>query len=102
MDVFDYRTSRSFSTEGVFVVLNTDCEVGGLFLRLKNLMVSELHLQWDIAFLEQYCKERMVPGGLRWDVHPQQGDVELEAWFCYFNEAGISLLQFLTEKKHKS
>lgn len=26
-------------------------------------MVTELHLQWDIAFLEQYLKERMVPRG---------------------------------------
>lgn len=99
MDVFDYRINRSVNTEGVFTLLKTDTEIGGLFLRLKNLMVSELHLDWDIAFLEQYSKERMVPRGLRWNVYPQQGDLELEPWFRYFNEAGIALLGFLIEKK---
>lgn len=98
MDVFEYRTIRSFNTEGVFTALKTDTEIGGLFLRLKNLMVSECHLEWDIAFLDHYSKERMVPRGLRWNVYLQQGDVELEPWFRYFNEVGISLLGFLTEK----
>lgn len=31
----------------------------------------------------------MVPRGLRWDVHPQQGDPDLDSWFKYFNEAGL-------------
>lgn len=62
-------------------------------------MVSELHLEWDIAFLEQYSKERMVPRGLRWTIHPQQGDPDTESWFHYFNEAGISLLGFLIDRK---
>lgn len=92
MDVFEYRITRSIITEGVFVALNTNTEMGGLFMRLKNLMVSEIHLLWDIAFLEQYSKDRRVPGGLRWDIHPQQHEVEVETWFRYFNEAGISLL----------
>lgn len=99
MDVFDYRTNRSVNTEGVFTLLKTDTEIGGLFLRLKNLMVSELHLDWDIVFLEQYSKERMVPRGLRWNVYPQQGDSDLESWFRYFNDTGISLLNFLIDKK---
>ena len=99
MDVFDYRSSRPFSTEGVFTILNTDSEVGGLFLRLRNVMTSELHLQWDVAFLEHYVKEDMVPRGLRWDVHPQQGDPDFDSWFQFFNSKGISLLKFLIEKK---
>lgn len=99
MDVFDYRTNRTFSTEGVFVSISSDSEMGGLFVRLKNLMTTELHLQWDSAFLEQYLKDNMVPRGLRWDVHPQQGDLELDAWFRYFNEAGISFITFLLGKK---
>lgn len=99
MDVFDYRTNRSVNTDGLFTMLKTDTEIGGLFLRLKNLMVSELHLDWDIVFLDQYSKERMVPRGLRWNIFPQQGDPELDSWFRYFNEAGISLLGFLIDKK---
>lgn len=99
MDVFEYRTNRTFNIEGVFSILNTDSEMGGLFLRLKNLMVSEIHLEWDIAFLEQYSKDRMVPRGLRWTIHPQQGDLDTETWFHYFNEAGISLLSFLMDRK---
>lgn len=74
MDVFDYRTNHTFSTEGVFVSINSDSEMGGLFMRLKNFMTTELHLQWDCAFLEQYTKENTVPRGLRWDVHPQHGE----------------------------
>ena len=99
MDVFDYRTSRTLNTEGVFTVLKTDSETGGLFMRLKNIMTSELHLQWDIAFLEQYVKENMVPRGLRWDVHPQQGDPDLESWYQFFNLKGVSLLNFLIDRK---
>lgn len=41
----------------------------------------------------------MVPRGLRWDVHPQQGDADLEPWFRYFNEAGIKFLGFLVDRK---
>lgn len=99
MDVFEYCTTRSLVTEGVFVTLNTNTEVEGFFMRLKSLMVSEIHLLWDIEFLEQYSKEHMVPRGLRWDIYPQQDEVETEAWFHYFNEAGISLLGFLVDKK---
>lgn len=41
----------------------------------------------------------MVPRGLRWDVHPQQGDPELYTWFKYLNKAGINFLGFLIDKK---
>lgn len=82
------------NTDGVFVSIGVDTELGGLFLRLKNLMVTELHLEWNI--LDQYSKDHMVPRVLRWDIHPQQGDSELEPWFWYFNEAVIS---FLADKK---
>lgn len=99
MDVFEYRTSRSLNTEGMFTNTNPNTEIGGLFIRLKNLMVSELHLQWDTAFLEQYAKEKMVPRGLRWDIHPQQDEPDLESWFKYFNEEGLKLLGFLIDKK---
>lgn len=37
--------------------------------------------------------------GLRWDVHPQQGDSDLEPFFRYFNEVGIIFLNFLVDKK---
>lgn len=99
MGVFEYRTSRSLNTDGVFVNTNPDSEMGGLFTRLKSLMISELHLQWDTAFLEQYIKEQMVPKGLRWDIHPQQDKPDLESWFKYFNKTGLKLLQFLVDKK---
>lgn len=99
MDVFEYRTARSLNTEGVFTNTNPNSEMSGIFIRLKNLMISELHLQWDTAFLEQYIKEQMVPRGLRWDIHPQQDELDLESWYKYFNEVGIKLLGYLVEKK---
>lgn len=69
-------------------------------MRLKNIMVSELHLQWDLLFLEQYVSEKMVPRSLRWKVHPQRGDTVFEPWFNYFNEAGIKFLSFLITRKN--
>lgn len=71
-------------------------------MRLKNLMVSEIHTQWDVAFLETYIRLKMVPRSLRWEVCPQKGETELEEWFRYFNNAGTDFLQFLvTRKKDK-
>lgn len=99
MDIFDYRASRVVNTEGVFVATSTDTEIGGLFLRLKNIMVSELHLQWDLVFLEQYVSEGMIPRSLRWDIHPQQGETDLDSWFKYFNNAGVNFLGFLINRK---
>lgn len=99
IEVFEYRATCPFNTEGVFVVMTRDTEIGGLFLRLKNLMVSEIHLQWDIAFLEKYISEHMIPRSLRWNVNPQQGESDLDSWFKYFNEDGINLLGFLIIKK---
>lgn len=78
---------------------NNGTEMSGLFLRLKNVMTTELHLEWDIAFLEQYIKEKMILRGLQWDVYPQQGDTDLEPWFRYFNEASTKLIGFLVERK---
>lgn len=37
----------------------------------------------------------MIPRSLRW------GDTELLEWFQFFNGAGISLLNFLIDKKRK-
>lgn len=62
-------------------------------------MVSEIHTQWDIAFLDQYVSDSMVPRSLRWDNSPQRGESELLEWFQYFNEAGVKFLQFLAQCK---
>lgn len=100
MDIFDYRASHRVNTEGVFVASGSDTEIGGLFLRLKNVMTTELHLRWDLAFLQQYIIEKMVPRSLRWEVQPQQGETDLESWFNYFNDTGISFLNLLISKKN--
>lgn len=73
--------------------------MGGLFVRLKNLMVSEIHTQCDIAFLEQYVSDDMVPKSLRWEVSPQKGESKLQEWYKYFNEAGVKFLEFLVQRK---
>lgn len=61
MDVFDYHTSHKVNTEGVFVATGSETEIGGLFLRLKNVMTTELHLRWDVVFLQQYISKQIVP-----------------------------------------
>lgn len=83
MDVFVYRASHKVNTEGVFVATGSDTEIGGLFLRMKNGMTTELHLQWDLVFLQQDISEQMVPRSLRWEVETQQGETDLDSWFKY-------------------
>lgn len=101
MDVFEYRSSRTESKTGVFETISEpEGDLGGLFIRLKNLMISEIHTQWDVAFLEQSVADAMVPRSLRWGVSPQRGELELEEWFKYFNTAGIAFLEFLKERKN--
>lgn len=60
-------------------------------------MTTEIHLQWDTSFLEQYIKKQMVPRGLRWDVFPQQGDPDTESWSM--KSVSYSWLFWLVKKK---
>lgn len=101
MDVFEYRSSRTVNKNGVFKAKGElEGDLGGLFMRLKNLMISEIHTQRDIAFLEQHVTDSMVPRSLRWDVSPQRDELELEDWFKYFNTAGVAFLEFLIKRKN--
>lgn len=101
MDIFEFRAKRVVDTEGVFdsnpMAIGSD--VSGLFIRLKNLMISEVHTQWDIAFLDTYIKSAMVPRSLRWEVTPQKGEPNLDGWYKYFNDAGVDFLRFLVQRK---
>lgn len=55
MDIFEYRATRVVNTNGVFEVYKEEeGDLGGLFMRLKNLTVSEMRTQWDIAYLDTY------------------------------------------------
>lgn len=101
MDVFDYRSSRVIAKDGIFEIGDAPVsDISGMFMRLKNLMVSEIHTQWDILFLAQYVTDSMVPRSLRWEVSPQKGETDFQDWFQFFNEAGGKLLQFLIKKKN--
>lgn len=100
MDIFDYRASKKVNTNGVFEPYKEEeGDLSGLFTMLKNLTISETNTKWDVAYLETYVKLNMVPRSLRWEVSPQKGDIQLEDWYKYFNEAGVSLLRFLIERK---
>lgn len=93
MDVFDYRSSRVIAKDGIFEIGDAPVsDISGMFMRLKNLMVSEIHTQWDILFLAQYVTDSMVPRSLRWEVSPQKGETDFQDWFQFFNEAGGKLL----------
>lgn len=100
MDIFDLR-ARVVNTEGVFDSTPTapGSDISGLFMQLKNLLVAEIHTQWDIVFLETYIRSTMVPRSLRWEVCPQKGDTNLAGWAKYFNEFGVAFLRFLAERK---
>lgn len=100
MVIFEYRASKVVNTNWVFQMYSDkDSDLGGMFTRLKNLTMSEIHTQWNVAFLDTYIKLNMVPRSLRWQVSPQKGDLELEEWFRYFNEAGVKFLRFLVSRK---
>lgn len=66
MDVSEYRSQLVIDTLGFFDG-NEDPrdDLSGCFLRLKNLTISEVHIRWDIAYLDEYVKENMVPRSLR-------------------------------------
>ncbi|XP_077346362.1 uncharacterized protein LOC143989996 [Lithobates pipiens] len=85
--------------QGPYYSPRRETDVGGLFVRLKNLTTSEIHAQWDIAFLETYIREAMVARSLRWEVSPPRGDPDVESWYKFFNDAGIDLLRFLVRRK---
>lgn len=102
MDIFEYHSNRKLAVEEVFDTTSVDStNLRGIFMRLKNVMVAELHASWDIVFLEKYSQEKMIPRSLRWNISPDQGDNDLTEWFQFFNGAGISLLNFLIDRKRK-
>lgn len=102
MDIFDFRATHSINVEGIFSVDNVSSDdLGGMFIRLMNLVTSALHTKWDIAFFENYISESMVPRSLRWEVAPQSDISDLAEWFQYFNKAGLGLLGYMLSKKKK-
>lgn len=102
MDIFEYHSKRKLAVEEVFDTTSVDStNLRGTFMRLKNVMIAELHASWDIVFLEKYAQEKMTPRSLRWNISPDQGDNDLLDWFQFFNGAGISLLNFLIDRKRK-
>lgn len=77
--IFYFHSQYNINLEGVFDGnIDQRDEIGGIFFRLKKLLVFELHTSWDIAYLEQYVIQKMVPRSLRWEVSPQKGETELE------------------------
>lgn len=100
MDIFDFCHNRKINPEEVFDQASPANEgIRGTFMRLKNVLISELHATWDIVFLERYIKEKMIPRSLRWNVYPDKGDTEIKEWYLYFNDVGIAFLEFLVAKK---
>lgn len=78
MDIFEHKAARVVNTDGVFDISTAiEGELGGLFMRLKNLTTSEIHTQWDIAFLETYIKNMMVACSLRWEASPQKKRIRI-------------------------
>lgn len=103
MDIFEFRNSRSLNLKDVFdnVEVQQNLDIGGLFVRLKNLVISEVHGHWDVAFLEKYLDDVMVPRSLRFEITPQEDEIDLLGWFKYFNDVGLDLLQFLIARKRR-
>lgn len=100
MDIFEYHKNRRINPDEVFdeASLETD-GIWGIFMRLKNVLISELHTSWDIVSLERYLNEKMIPRSFRWHVYPGRGDKELNEWFLYFNAVGLDFLALLVFKK---
>lgn len=103
MDIFEFRSSRCIDLKGVFndAADQQNNDLGGLFMRLKNLMVAEIHGNWDVAFLEKYLDDQMVPRSLRFEVSPHEDDTDIPGWYKYFNDVGLDLLRFLIGRKRR-
>lgn len=49
--VFDFRAAYVVNTEGIFdEASGSNDDISGQFMRLKNVMTTELHTKWNIAF----------------------------------------------------
>lgn len=103
MDIFEFPSSRCIDLKGAFndVVDQQNNDLGGLFVRLKNLMIVEVHGNWDVAFLEKYLDDQMVPRSLRFEISPQDDDIDIAVWYKYFNDVGLDLLRFLIGRKRR-
>lgn len=64
-------------------------------------MVAEVHGNWDVAFLEKYLDDQMVPRSIRFEITPQDDEVDPQGWYKYFNDVGLDLLYFLIARKRR-
>lgn len=63
--IFDYYKNRKINHDEVFDQTSSEVDgIRGIFMRLKNVLIAELHATWDIVFLERYLKEQMIPRSL--------------------------------------
>lgn len=78
MDIFDYWKGRKAISSNVLAEeQNGPSDHRGTFMHLKTTMTTQIHIQWDILFLEQYVKDSMIPRSLGWNVFPEKNDEEL-------------------------
>lgn len=103
MDIFEFRSSRCIDLKDAFnnVDDSQNNDLGGLFMKLKNLMIAEIHGNWDVAFLEKYLEDQMVPRSLRFEITPQDDESDISGWYKYFNDVGLDLLHFLIGRKRR-
>ncbi|KAG8591753.1 hypothetical protein GDO81_000288 [Engystomops pustulosus] len=72
MDIFEFRISNLsefpnfFQTQMESCLKTDDLETN--FKNLEFLMAKELNVMWDIASLENFLKEELIPDGLRWQL----------------------------------
>lgn len=75
-----------------------------IFKGLERLMTKELSTLWDIAALEHYIMEGMIPQGLRWQLYVNTGEEDvhdLRAWEKFLNHCSLNAMNFIVDIRKK-
>lgn len=108
MDIFEFRTQNirdlpiNFESQ-----LNMNPEMEDLefiFKGLEKLMIKEISILWDIAALEHYIAEQMIPQGLRWQLPLNIGGEDahdLMAWEEFLKHCSNNAMNLIVEMRKK-
>lgn len=75
-----------------------------IFKGLERLMIKEISTLWDIAALEHYNKEGLIPQGLRWQLPLNTGEEDahdLLAWEGFLNHCASNAMSFIIDMRKK-
>lgn len=108
MDIFEYRSQNIRDLSINFEShLNMDPKAEDLefiFRGLEKLLIKEISTLWDIAALEHYISENMIPQGLRWQLPLNIGGEDahdMMAWEEFLKHCSLNAMNFIVDARKK-